>query len=69
MSSVTPEPLAALLNESPFLGPVFEGFVAAESAKRQVNTGHGKSLYCFRDRQGLEVDFLLDQGNRRLALL
>ena len=57
------------LDKSPFLGPVFEGFVAAEIVKRQLHTGHEKSLYYFRDRQGLEVDFLLDLGDRRLALI
>ena len=57
------------LSRSPFLGPIFEGFVAAEIIKRQINTGHGKSLYYFRDRQGLEVDFLLDLGDRRLSLI
>lgn len=57
------------LAKSPFLGPVFEGFVAAEIVKRQIHTGHEKSLYYFRDRQGLEVDFLLDLGDRRLSLI
>ncbi len=57
------------LERSPFLGPVFEGFVAAELVKHQVNTGRGKALYFFRDRQGLEVDFLLDLGKGRLALI
>jgi predicted AAA+ superfamily ATPase len=57
------------LARSPFLGPIFEGFVAAETVKHQLNSGRGKALYYFRDRQGLEVDFLLDLGNRRLALV
>jgi len=57
------------LNKSPFLGPIFEGFVAAEIIKHQINTGHSKSLYYFRDRQGLEVDFLLPQGGRQLTLV
>ena len=57
------------LSKSPFLGPIFEGFVATEIIKHQINTGRSKSLYYFRDRQGLEVDFLLDLGDRRLVLL
>jgi predicted AAA+ superfamily ATPase len=57
------------LDKSPFLGPILEGFVAAEITKRQINTGHSKALYYFRDRQGLEVDFLLDLGDKRLALI
>jgi len=48
----------AELNRSPFLGPLFEGFVAAEILKHQVNRGRRKELYFFRDQQGLEVDFL-----------
>jgi len=57
------------LGKSPFLGSIFEGFVAAEIIKHQINTGHRRELYYFRDRQGLEVDFLLDLGDRRLALV
>jgi predicted AAA+ superfamily ATPase len=57
------------LSASPFLGPVFEGFVASEIVKHQINSGHARSLYYFRDRQGLEVDFIIDLGNRRLSLV
>jgi predicted AAA+ superfamily ATPase len=48
----------AELDRSPFLGPLFEGFAAAEIVKSQVNRGQRKELYHFRDQQGLEVDFL-----------
>jgi predicted AAA+ superfamily ATPase len=48
----------AELDRSPFLGALFEGFVASEILKSQVNRGQRKELYHFRDRQGLEVDFL-----------
>jgi predicted AAA+ superfamily ATPase len=47
------------LQRSPFLGPIFEGFVASEIIKRQVNAGDRKEVYYFRDRKGLEVDFLV----------
>lgn len=50
---------AAELEKSPFLGFLFEGFVAAELAKAQANAGRRRELYYFRDQQGLEVDFLL----------
>jgi predicted AAA+ superfamily ATPase len=46
------------LDRSPFLGPLFEGYVAAEILKSQVNQGRRTELYHFRDHQGLEVDFL-----------
>lgn len=59
----------AELERSPFLGPLFEGFVAAEIVKRQVHAGKARELYHFRDAQGLEVDFLVPLGGHRLALV
>jgi len=38
---------------------LFEGFIAAEIAKAQVNAGGRREFYYFRDQQGLEVDFLV----------
>lgn len=49
----------AELAKSPFLGALFEGFVAAEIAKAQANAGRRRELYHFRDEQGLEVDFVV----------
>lgn len=60
---------AAELERSPFLGAIFEGYVASELLKAQVNQGGRKELYYFRDRQGLEVDFLLPLPNARLWLV
>jgi hypothetical protein len=48
----------AELERSPFLGPVVEGFVAAEIAKAQMNHGRRREVYFFRDQQGFEVDFI-----------
>src|SRR5713101_6925805 len=59
----------AELQRSPFLGQLFEGFVAAEILKSQVNQGARKELYFFRDQQGLEVDFLLPKPNAGLWLI
>jgi len=53
----------AELDRSPFLGSIFEGFVAAEILKSQINRGHRKELYYFRDQQGLEIDFLIPRPN------
>ncbi|MGI8604665.1 MAG: ATP-binding protein [Verrucomicrobiales bacterium] len=50
---------AADLAKSPFGGALFEGFIAAEIVKAQVNAGRRRELYCFRDEQGLEVDFVV----------
>jgi len=59
----------AELDRSPFLGAIFEGFVASEILKSQINRGQRKELYCFHDRQGLEVDFLVPQPNAKFWLV
>lgn len=59
----------AELERSPFLGSIFEGFVAAEILKSQVNRGQRKELYYFRDQQGLEIDFVVPQPNARVWLV
>ena len=59
----------AELQRSPFLGQLFEGFVAAEILKIQSNQGARKELYYFRDQQGLEVDFLMPRPNAGLWLI
>jgi predicted AAA+ superfamily ATPase len=50
---------AGELARSPFAGVLFEGFLAAEIVKAQVNRGDRRQLYHFRDEQGLEVDFVI----------
>lgn len=50
---------ARALEQSPFLGSLFEGFVASEIAKLQINRGGRPEIYYFRDHQGLEVDFVV----------
>jgi predicted AAA+ superfamily ATPase len=57
------------LSKSPFQGALFEGFVASEIAKAQVNEGHRRELYHFRDEQGLEVDFLIPRRGGALMLI
>ena len=60
---------AGELARSPFLGALFEGFMASEIAKSQVNSGHRRELYHFRDEQGLEVDFLVPGRGGAVALV
>ncbi len=60
---------SAELERSPFLGALFEGFVAAEILKHQINSGNRKELYFFRDHQGLEVDFLVPRPNAKVWLI
>lgn len=59
----------AELRRSPFHGTIFEGFVASEIIKQQVNRGKRRELYYFRDQQGLEIDFVLPSGAGKLLLL
>lgn len=59
----------AELRKSPFRGALFEGFVAAEIIKAQVNAGRRRELYYFRDQQGLEVDFVLPRRGGGLRLV
>jgi len=59
----------AELEKSPFLGVLFEGFIASEILKAQVNSGRRGELYYFRDQQGLEVDFVLPVGGGTIRLV
>jgi len=59
----------AMLAQSPFRGALFESLVASEILKYRLGRGLERGLYYFRDRQGLEVDFMVDNGNRRLVLI
>jgi predicted AAA+ superfamily ATPase len=58
-----------VLDHSPFLEALFEGFIAAEIVKHQIGVGGTRQLYYFRDQQGLEVDFVVPVGHRKLLLL
>ena len=57
------------LDSSPFLGPIFEGFVASEIVKSQLNAGGRKEIYHFRDQQGLEVDFVVPGKKGQIAFV
>lgn len=60
---------AADLAKSPFAGSLFEGFIASEIVKAQVNGGGRREIYHFRDEQGLEVDFVVPGRRGNLALI
>jgi len=57
------------LESSPFLGALFEGFVASEILKLQAGAGRRREIYYFRDQQGLEVDFILPARHGELLLI
>jgi predicted AAA+ superfamily ATPase len=59
----------AELVRSPFYGALWEGYVAAEIIKWQINRGGRRELYYFRDEQGLEVDFLVPGTGGRIRLV
>jgi len=61
--------MEAELEKSPFLGALFEGFIASEIVKVQVNTGGRRELYYFRDQQGLEVNFVVPRKNASVKLV
>ncbi len=56
------------LSRSTFQGVLFEGFIASEIIKQQLNKGKRKELYYFRDQQGLEVDFVIPAEAGKLIL-
>lgn len=60
---------AAELAKSPFIGTLFEGFIASEIVKAQANAGGRRELYYFRDQQGLEVDFLMPRRGGSMVLV
>jgi uncharacterized protein len=59
----------AELERSPFLGAIFEGYVAGELIKQQVNNGQRREIYHFRDEQGLEVDLLIPAKNGGVVMI
>ncbi len=48
----------------PMRGALFESMVAAELMKQACHRGRRPNLYYFRDNHGLEVDLLLDFGEK-----
>jgi predicted AAA+ superfamily ATPase len=59
----------AEFEKSPFLGPLFEGFIASEIVKAQLNAGQRREVYFFRDHQGLEVDFVVPRRSGAVRLI
>ncbi|MFH1416586.1 MAG: ATP-binding protein [Elusimicrobiota bacterium] len=47
----------------PLRGNLFETLVFAELLKARYNTGKPENLYFFRDSNGNEVDFIIEEGN------
>lgn len=56
------------LRVHPLRGAVFESFVLAELVKAYAHRGRPLPLFFWRDSSGHEIDFLIDQGSRLLAI-
>lgn len=54
--------------KSPFRGAIFENLVLLEILKAQAHRGARWDAWFFRDRDGLEVDFLATVGGKLLAV-
>lgn len=50
----------------PLRGALFETWVFTELLKGRLNRGLSPNLYFWRDRHGLELDFLMDRGHELL---
>lgn len=55
---------AEQLASHPLRGALFETLMVGEALKQRLNHGLPPDLYYYRDSGGLEVDVLLDRGNR-----
>ncbi len=56
------------VHQHPLRGPIFENFVVNEIQKVFLNNGQRPPLYFWRDSRGLEVDLIMDMGNRRVPI-
>ncbi|MFT4188047.1 MAG: ATP-binding protein [Aeromicrobium sp.] len=57
------------LSETPLLGVYLESFAATELTKQQTWTSQEFDLYHFRDRNGLEVDLVMEFADNSVFLL
>ena len=67
LANVTPAAMKPGLDTSDVAGGLFEAFVAGEVRRQLVWSETEASLFHFRDRNGLEVDLVLEDGSRRVA--
>ncbi len=56
------------LRHHPLRGAIFESWVAAEILKHHAHAGREARLFHYRESRGLEVDLLLEQAGRRIAI-
>ncbi len=51
-----------------FRGPLFENFVINELLKNRFNRAQRSNLYYYRDSSGHEVDVVIDEGQKQVAI-
>lgn len=56
------------LHRHPLRGAIFESWVASEVLKSRIHRGLTERLCHFRDAKGLEVDLLIEEGERLTAV-
>ena len=52
------------LRTHPLRGPIFETWVVSEIVKHRLNQGESRGLFFYRNRDGAEVDLLIEQPSR-----
>ena len=52
------------LRTHPLRGPIFETWVVSEIAKHRMNLGEPRGLYFYRNRDGAEVDLVIEHPSR-----
>lgn len=67
LANITPEAMAPGEPGSDLAGGLFEAFVAAEIRRQLVWAETDALLFHFRDRNGLEVDLVLEDSHRKVA--
>jgi len=57
----------AQLRHHPLRGPIFESWVVSEVLKWRRHRGLPSRAFHYRESRGMEVDFLIEEGNRLIA--
>jgi len=53
---------------NPLRGGLFESFIIAELVKNRLNQGHNPGIWFWRDNTGMEIDCLIEENNKLLAI-
>jgi len=56
------------LRTHPLRGAIFETWVVSEVLKHRTNRGEHAGLYFYRDQNGVEVDLIIEKGNRLILI-